>query len=46
MRRLEESAGSGHEYEPPRIARLGSLAELTRGLDGGGDDGLGGGAFS
>ncbi|WP_341718063.1 lasso RiPP family leader peptide-containing protein [Micromonospora sp. FIMYZ51] len=33
-------------YEPPRLRRLGTLAELTKGGVEGPDDGLGGGGFS
>ncbi len=30
-----------HDYTPPQLARLGTLAELTLGGDSGPDDGLG-----
>ncbi|WBB82083.1 lasso RiPP family leader peptide-containing protein [Micromonospora sp. WMMD882] len=33
-------------YQPPRLRRLGTLAELTQGGTSGPDDGLGGGGFS
>ena len=38
MASTEHSASFQNDYETPRIERLGTLAELTLGLGGGGPD--------
>jgi len=42
MHRSLTSNSHGPEYAPPRVDRLGTLAELTQGALAGPDDGLGG----